>query len=83
MFAVNLLGTLHLLDAARKLDAAPAIQVCGSSSEYAPNPAGRPIGESAQGQLLHGEIEAVKPGEVVLLASLPRGIERAIHPAET
>jgi hypothetical protein len=33
----------------------------------------RPIGRSEQGQLLLGEIEAVKPDEVVLLASLPQG----------
>jgi hypothetical protein len=35
--------------------------------------AGRPIGKNVHGQLLRGEVEAVRPDEVVLMASLPGG----------
>jgi GDP-4-dehydro-6-deoxy-D-mannose reductase len=44
---VNVLGTLHLLDACRDHAPAATVVAIGSSSEYASDPEGRPIPETA------------------------------------
>jgi GDP-4-dehydro-6-deoxy-D-mannose reductase len=44
-FEVNVLGTIGLFEALLERGPSPAIVMPGSSSEYAPSPDGRPIGE--------------------------------------
>ena len=45
---VNLIGSIHILEAMRKLKKPPTIIMIGSSAEYAPHPNGSPIKEDGE-----------------------------------